>query len=68
MFIRLENCFIFVGPFIDTLQRLHESQTSLLLTKYLNKTYVLLNTMDFGVHFYPQPSKDFSSLIMQLKF
>jgi len=33
MFIRLEYCSIFIGPFIDTLQRLHESQTSLLLTK-----------------------------------
>jgi hypothetical protein len=33
MFIRFENCSI-IGPFIDTLQRLHEYQTSLLLIKY----------------------------------
>jgi hypothetical protein len=34
MFIRLEDYFISIGPFIDTPQLLHESQTSLLLTKY----------------------------------
>jgi hypothetical protein len=34
MFIRLEDYSIFIGPFIDTLQRLHESQTFLQLTKY----------------------------------
>jgi hypothetical protein len=34
MLIRLEDYSIFMGPFIDTLQRFHESQTSLLLTKY----------------------------------
>jgi hypothetical protein len=31
---KLEDCSISMGPFIDTLQQLHESQTSLLLTKY----------------------------------
>jgi hypothetical protein len=34
MFIRLKDCLIYIGPFIDTLQWLHESQTSLLFTKY----------------------------------
>jgi hypothetical protein len=68
MFIRFEDCSISIGPFIDTPQLLHESQTSLLLTKYWNKTNVLLHTMNFSVYFYPQPSKDFSPLIMQLRF
>jgi hypothetical protein len=34
MFIKLEDCFISIGPFIDTFQRLHESQTSLPFTQY----------------------------------
>jgi hypothetical protein len=34
MLIRFEDYFISIGPFINTLQWLHESQTSLLLTKY----------------------------------
>jgi len=34
MFIRLEDYFISIGPFIDTPSTIHESQTSLLLTKY----------------------------------
>jgi hypothetical protein len=67
MFIRCEYCSISMGAFINTLQQLHESQTSHLFTKYYNKTDVLLNTTDFGVCFYPQPFKDFSSLILQLK-
>ncbi len=34
MLIRLEDYSISIGPFIDTLQLLHESQTFLLLIKY----------------------------------
>jgi len=34
MLIRLEDYFISIKPFIETPQLLHESQTSLLLTKY----------------------------------
>jgi len=34
MFIRLEDYSISIGPFIDTPQLLHESQTFLLLIKY----------------------------------
>jgi hypothetical protein len=34
MLIRLKDCPIPIGPFIDTSQLFHESQTSLLLTKY----------------------------------
>jgi hypothetical protein len=68
MFIRLEDYSISIGPFIDILQRLHESQTSFLLTKYYNKTNVLLNNTSFGVCFYPQLSRDFLYLIMQLRF
>ncbi len=34
MLIRLEDYSISIGPFIDTLQLLHESQTLLLLIKY----------------------------------
>ncbi len=67
MFIKLKDYLISIGPFINTLQLLHEFQTSLLLTKYY-KTNVLLNTMNFGVCFYPQPSRDFSPLITQLRF
>jgi hypothetical protein len=47
MLIRLEYYFIFIGPFIDTLQRLHEFQTSLLLTKYYNKTNVFAKHHEF---------------------
>jgi len=34
MLVRFEDYSIFIGPFIDTPQLLHESQTSLLLIKY----------------------------------
>ncbi len=53
MLIRLEDCSISIGLFTDTPQLFHEFQTSLLLTKYYNKTNVLLNTTNFGVCFYP---------------
>jgi hypothetical protein len=68
MHIRLEDYFISIKPFIDTPQLLRESQTSLLLTKYYNNTNVLLNTTNFDVYFYPWPFRDFSTLIMQLRF
>jgi hypothetical protein len=42
-----------------------EFLTSLLLTKYYNKTNVALNIANSGVYFYPQPSRDFSPLITQ---
>jgi hypothetical protein len=50
------------------LQLFHEFQTSLLLSKFTTKPMFLLNTMNFGVYFYPQPSRDYSPLIMQLRF
>jgi hypothetical protein len=51
MFIRLEDCSISIGPFIDTLQLLHETQTSSLTrlpTKYHNKTHILPNIMNLA--------------------
>jgi hypothetical protein len=37
-------------------------------TKYYNKTNVALNTLNSGVYYYPQPSRDFSPLIAQQSF
>jgi len=68
MFIRFEDCSIFIGLFLTPSQLLHKFQTSFQFIKYYNKTNVLLHIMNFGVCFYPQPSKDFSPLIMQLRF
>jgi hypothetical protein len=53
---------------LTSLQLLQEFLTSLLLPKYHNKTNVVLNTANFGVYFYPQPSKEFSPLITQQSF
>jgi hypothetical protein len=50
---------------LTPLQLLHEFQTSLLLTKFYNKTDVALNTSNYGVYYYPWPSRDFSPLITQ---
>jgi hypothetical protein len=41
---------------LTSLQLLQEFLTSLLLTKYYNKTNVVLNTANSGLYFYPQPS------------
>ncbi len=53
---------------LTSLQLLQEFLTSLLLTKYYNKTNVVLNTTNSGVYFYPQPSRDLSPLITQQSF
>ncbi len=53
---------------LTTLQLLQKLLTSLLLPKYHNKTNVVLNTANFGVYFYPQPSRDFSPPITQQSF
>jgi hypothetical protein len=50
---------------LTPLQVLYEFQTSLLLTKYYNKIDVVLNTLNSGVYYYPQPSRDFSPVITQ---
>jgi hypothetical protein len=57
MLIRLGDCFISIGPFIDGVQLLHESQTSSLTqlsTKYHNKTHVLLNITNLASSFNPK--------------
>jgi hypothetical protein len=48
---------------LTPLQLFHEFQTSLLLTKYYNKTDVTLNTSNSGVYYYPRPSRDLSPVI-----
>jgi len=53
---------------LTSLQLLQEFLTSLLLPKYHNKTNVVLNIANFGVYFYPEPSRDFSPLITQQSF
>jgi hypothetical protein len=70
MFIRLEDYLISIRPFIDTPQLLHKFQASLLTQlpiKY-HKTHVLPNIMNLVSIFNPQPFKDFSPLITQLRF
>jgi hypothetical protein len=68
MFIRLENVLSLLDPSLTSLQVFQEFLTSLLLTKYYNKTNVVLNIANYGVYFYPQPSRDFSPLITQQSF
>jgi len=68
MFIWLEDYSIFIKPFINTTLIIKEFQTSLLLTKYYNKTNVVLNTTNCGVYFYLQPFRNFSPLITQQSF
>jgi hypothetical protein len=73
MFLRLKDYSISIGPFTDGLSLtpshlLHKFPTSLLFAKYYNKTNVLLHTVNFGVFFPPQPSRDFSPLITPLRF
>jgi len=53
---------------LTSLQLLQEFLTSLLFTKYYNKTNVMLNTANFCVYFYPQPFRDLSPLITQRSF
>jgi hypothetical protein len=53
MFLQLENCSIFIGPFTNPFPLLHKFPTSLLLTKYYYKTNALLHAMNSGVCFSP---------------
>jgi hypothetical protein len=63
MFNSLKIVIFLLHLSLTSLQLLQEFLTSLLLPKYHNKTNVVLNNANFGVYFYPQPSRDFSPLI-----
>jgi hypothetical protein len=68
MFIQLEDCSISIEPFINILSIISRISNILLLTKYYNKTNVVLNITNSGVYSYSQPSRDFSPLITQQSF
>jgi hypothetical protein len=68
MFNGLKIVLSLLGLSLTSLQLFQEFLTSLLLPKYHNKINVVLNTANFGVYFYPQPSRDFSPLITQHVF